>query len=103
MLGGLWVGEVIFLLVLSGYVAGLLIVTARRSPASPAAATIGALGGVALGLTIYLVRPLEGPLHTSSAWLTAVYFAVRLVVRAGCPGRRDRGGHSRSQALLSPG
>ncbi len=78
VLGGLWVGEVIFLVVLSGYVAGLLILTARRSPASPAAATIGALGGVALGLTIYLVRPLEGPLHTSSAWLTAVYFAVRL-------------------------
>ena len=78
-LGGLWVGEIIFLLVLSAYVAGLLIVTARRSPASPAAATTGVLGGVAIGLTIFVVRPLEGPLHTNSALLTGVYFALRLV------------------------
>ncbi|MGO8960738.1 MAG: hypothetical protein ACLQFR_25685 [Streptosporangiaceae bacterium] len=78
-LTGLWVGEVLFLLVLSGYVTGLLIATARRSPASPAASTTGVLGGVVLGLTIYVVRPLEGPLHTSSAWLTAVYFVGRLI------------------------
>ncbi len=78
-LGGLWVGEIIFLLVLAAYVTGLLVMTARRSPASPAAVTIGAVGGIVLGVTIYLVRPLEGPLHTSSAWLTGVYFAARLV------------------------
>ena len=78
-LGGLWVGEIIFMLVLAAYVTGLLVMTARRSPASPAAVTIGALGGIALGVTIYLVRPLEGPLHTSSAWLTGAYFAARLV------------------------
>src|SRR5258708_32605932 len=77
-LGGLWVGEIIFLLVLAAYVTGLLVLTAQRSPASPAAVTIGAVSGVVLGVTIYLVRPLEGPLHTSSAWLTGVYFAVRL-------------------------
>ncbi len=78
-LGGLWVGEIIFLLVLSTYVAGLLIVTARRSPASPAAVTSGAIGGVVIGLTIFVVRPLEGPLHTSSTAVTAAYFAVRLI------------------------
>jgi hypothetical protein len=78
-LDGLWVGEIIFLLVLAAYVTGLLALTAQRSPASPAAVSIGAVGGVVLGVTIYLVRPLEGPLHTSSAWLTGVYFAVRLV------------------------
>jgi hypothetical protein len=78
-LGGLWVGEIIFLLVLAAYVTGLLVMTARRSPASQAAVTIGALGGVVLGVTIYLVRPLEGPLHTSSVWPTGLYFAVRLV------------------------
>ena len=78
-LGGLWVGEIIFLLVLAAYVTGLLVMTARRSPASPAAVTIGALGGVVLGVTIYVVRPLEGPLHASSAWLTGAYFAARLV------------------------
>jgi hypothetical protein len=77
-LNGLWVGEVIFLLVLSAYLAGLLIVTAHRSPVSPAAATTGVLGGIVIGLTIFVVRPLEGPLHTSSAWLTVTYFSVRL-------------------------
>src|SRR5258708_5114741 len=48
-LGGLWVGEIIFLLVLAAYVTGLLVLTAQRSPASPALVTIGAVSGVVLG------------------------------------------------------
>jgi hypothetical protein len=78
-LGGLWVGEVVFLLVLAIYVAGLLAMTARRPPASQATLAIGAMAGVILGLTIYVVRPLEGPLHTTSYWLTAAYIAARLL------------------------
>lgn len=78
-LGGLWVGEILFLVVLALYVAGLLAMTARRSPASPAALAIGGLAGIALGVVIYVVRPLEGPLHTSSDWLTAAFIAARLL------------------------
>lgn len=78
-LGGLWVGEIVFLVVLAAYVAGLLAMTARHSPASPRALAIGGLAGVVLGISIYVLRPLEGPLHTSSGLLTVVYVAARLL------------------------
>ena len=78
-LDGLWLGEVVFVLLLAAYIAGLLAVTARRPPASPAALAIGTGAGIVLGLTIYVMRPLAGPLHTGSGWLTGFYVAARLL------------------------
>jgi hypothetical protein len=76
-LGGLWVGEVTFLLMVAAYVAGLLAITSRRPPVRPVTLTIGCVAGLVLGVAIALARPLEGPLHTRSGWVTGAYMAAK--------------------------
>ena len=49
-LAGAWTGEIVFLLVLAAYAAGLLAVTAQRPPAGHTALAIGTVAGVAAGL-----------------------------------------------------
>jgi hypothetical protein len=78
-LAGIWVGQVIFLLVLAVYLAGLLVVTARCRPLSAAALSIGTGAGIALGLVIVALRPLAGPLHVQSAWIKGTYDASRAI------------------------
>jgi len=75
---GAWTGEIIFLVVLAAYTTGLLAVTARRPPASPAALAIGTSAGVAAGLVSYALPPLH-PLHVPAGWLTDLYLAGRLL------------------------
>jgi hypothetical protein len=75
---GAWTGEIVFLLVLAGYTAGLLAVTARRPPASRTALAIGIGAGVAAGLISYALPPLH-PLHVPAGWLTDLYVAGRLL------------------------
>ncbi len=87
-LAGLWAGEMVFLVVVAAYGAGLLAVTAQRPPVSPAALAIGAGAGIAVGLALYALPPLAHPPHIANAWLTGVYgaaraFVVPLVVGAG--------------------
>jgi|SRR5215469_6643078 len=77
-LTGVWAGEVAFLLVIAAYVAGLLAITARRPPASPAATLIGTTAGVLLGLAVYVLRPLDNPVHLKSALLTSMVEIARV-------------------------
>ena len=83
-LAGAWTGEIVFLLVLAAYAAGLLAVTAQRPPAGRTALAIGTVAGVAAGLVSY---PLH-PLHVPAGWLADLYqagrvLAVPLVLAAG--------------------
>jgi hypothetical protein len=86
-LAGAWTGEIVFLLVLAAYTAGLLAVTARRPLAGRIALAIGTAAGVAAGLVSYALPPLH-PLHVPAGWLTDLYqvgrvLAVPLVLAAG--------------------
>jgi hypothetical protein len=100
----LWTGEIIFLVVVAAYVAGILAVTARRTSAAPATLVIGTAAGVAFGVLIFALGPLGSPLTIGGwpAWLydaamvlglslalaapvaTGVLAARRTARRAGC-------------------
>ena len=79
-LAGLWAGEMVFLVVVAAYVAGLLAVTTQRPPVSPAALAIGTGAGIAVGLAMYALPPLAHPPHVANAWLTGAYTAARVLV-----------------------
>jgi hypothetical protein len=76
---GLWLGEIVFLIVLAAYVAVLLAVTAQRPLANPVAMAFGTGAGIGLGLAIYLMRPLANPLHSSNEWVIGLYVAARVL------------------------
>jgi len=78
-LAGAWAGEIIFLVVIAVYVAGILAVTARRPPFSPAALAIGTGAGAAAGLLMYAL-PLVGRWHhITIGWLAGVYGVARVL------------------------
>jgi hypothetical protein len=77
-LAGAWTGEIVFLLVLAVYTAGLVAVTAQRPPAGRTALAIGTSAGVAAGLVSYALPPLH-PLHVPAGWLDDLYQAGRLL------------------------
>jgi hypothetical protein len=94
-LAGTWAGEIIFVVILAGYVAALLVATARRLPgrwrrarpgtgsaprpgtgpaprltASRAALVIGTRAGLAAGLAVYAMRALAAVLPARNGWPT---------------------------------
>jgi hypothetical protein len=86
-LAGLWVGEVVFLIVIAAYVAALLAVTAQRPPARPATLAIGTGVGLLVGLAAFVLRPLANHVHIENRWLAdlcdvAKAAAVLLVIYA---------------------
>jgi len=72
-LSGLWTGDVVFLVAMAACVAGVTVVTARRSPVGPAALTVGIVAGTAIGLVLLSMPPVGNPLHLPPAWLPAVH------------------------------
>jgi hypothetical protein len=78
-LAGAWAGEVVFLVMVAAYVAGLLAVTARRPPFSPVALATGAAAGVVAGLLMYALPPLGQPPHIAVGWLADVYRLARML------------------------
>jgi hypothetical protein len=78
-LTGIWAGEIAFLLVIAAYVTGLLAITARRPPASRAAILIGTGTGVLLGLAVYVLRPLDNPMHFTNASLSALFEITKVM------------------------
>jgi hypothetical protein len=71
-LAGLWAGEVVFVVVLAGYLAALLAVTSQRTPARPATLTIGTAMGAAVGVAAFVLRPLAGYVHDSHGWTSGL-------------------------------
>jgi hypothetical protein len=82
-LTGVWAGEIAFLIVIAAYVTGLLIITARRPPTSTAATLIATGAGVLLGLAVYVLRPLDNPVHVTSAWLSTTVEITRVAAVPG--------------------
>jgi hypothetical protein len=78
-LAGIWAGEVLFLIVLAAYAAGLLAATASRPPAGKAALGVGTLAGVVVGLVMYAMPPLASRLHVETAWLAWAYSVARVL------------------------
>jgi hypothetical protein len=77
VLAGYWAGEITFLLVIAGYLAGLLALTARRPPVSPAVLAPGASAGAATGLLLVALPPEGNPLHLAGSWMTVVHGVAR--------------------------
>jgi len=68
-----WTGEMVFLAVMAGYAAVILIYTAQRSPVLPATLTIGTSAGLVLGAAAYLLGPLGFPLRFTGLWPARLY------------------------------
>jgi hypothetical protein len=68
-----WTGEVVFLVVMAGYAAAILVYTAQRSPVLPATVTIGTSAGLVLGVAAYLLGPLGCPLRFTGPWPARLY------------------------------
>jgi hypothetical protein len=73
---GAWLGEAVFVAVMTGYAAVILACTARRSPAVRAAVLTGTAGGTALGVVAYALGPLGFPLRFAGPWPTRLYDAA---------------------------
>jgi len=71
-----WTGEVVFLSVMAGYAALILVCTARRSPAAPGTVAIGVATGAALGVLAYVLGPLGFPLRFTGPWPASLYDAA---------------------------
>jgi len=78
-LAGAWTGEIVFLIVMAAYVAGLLAVTARRPAAGRTALALGTGAGLVAGLIMYAVPPLGLPLSVTNTWQVDLYNAVRVL------------------------
>jgi hypothetical protein len=78
-LTGIWAGEILFLVVIAAYVTGLLAITARRPPASRAVIVIGTGTGVLLGLAVYVLRPMDNPMHITNGWLSALFQITKVM------------------------
>ena len=76
-LAGVWVGEIVFLVVLAAYIGWVLAVTSRRPVASPVALATGVAAGAAAGLLLYLLPPRGGLLHLHASWQADLYRAGR--------------------------
>jgi hypothetical protein len=108
-LAGAWAGEVVFLVVVAAYVAGLLAVTARRPPFSPVALAIGAGAGIVAGLLMFALPPVGKRPHLAVGWLADVYglartlalpLALGVAIAAGLAAAR-RVAHRRRQLPLA--
>ncbi len=97
-----WFGEILLLVVLAGYVAAILTVTARRSRVAPATLAIGTGAGIALGAVMYAVAPLGLSKDATEPWLPGSdidpIVALAWILLFGAPmaasvvaGRRYRG------------
>lgn len=78
-LAGLWTGEVIFLAVIAAYLAGLLIATASRGPASRTTLVIGTCSGAGIGVAVYGLRPLADRLHVGNPALSVLYELAKVL------------------------
>jgi hypothetical protein len=109
---GAWMGEAVFLAVMTGYAAVILACTARRSPAVGDAVVTGTATGTALGVMAYALGPLGFPLRFAGPWPTRLYDAAMVLgvllalcapVAAGLAGTRGaavrRGGRARQGAM----
>ena len=103
-----WFAETLFLLIVAGYVAAILVMTARRSRVAPATPAIGTGAGIVLGVVMCAVAPLGLSNDATEPWLagSAIDPVVALawilllcgpLAAGGMAGRLYRGPDSPSQ------
>jgi hypothetical protein len=103
-----WFGQIIFLVVMAGYVAAILAVTARRPRVAPATLAIGTSAGIVLGVVMFAVAPLGLAKDATEPWLAGSAIdpvvALAWILLLGAPvvagvvaGRRYRGPGSPGQ------
>jgi membrane-associated phospholipid phosphatase len=83
-----WTGEIIFLIVMSGYAAVILAATARRSLAAPAAVAVGTALGTVVGVLVFVLGPLGYPLRFAGWWPVHLYdsaMALGVLLALGAP------------------
>jgi hypothetical protein len=83
-----WMGEIVFLAVMTCYAAVILAGTARRSPAIPAAVAVGMATGAAVGVLVYALGPLGFPLRFAGTWPAHLYdaaMALGVLLAVGAP------------------
>ena len=101
-----WAGEGVFLAVMAGYAAVILVFTARRSPALPATMTIGTVTGVAFGVLAYVLGPLGFPLRFTGPWPPRLYDAAMtlgVLLALGAPVLAGRAAARRVRRSLPAG
>jgi hypothetical protein len=105
---GAWTGEIAFLVLIAGYLAGLQAVTARQAFAGRTALAAGTAAGIAVGLLMYALPPLGTLLHVTTAWQAELYragkviavpLALGLVIAAGLRAARRAVGQRRRLPL----
>lgn len=64
-----WFLEILFLVIMAGYVTAILAVTGRRPRVAPATLATGAGAGAALGVVMYAVAPLGLSKDATEPWL----------------------------------
>ena len=64
-----WFAQIAFLVVIAGYVAAILALTAPRSRVAPATLAAGTGAGIALGVVMYAVAPLGLTNDATAPWL----------------------------------
>jgi hypothetical protein len=64
-----WFLEILFLVIMAGYVTAILVVTGRRPRVAPATLAIGTGAGTVLGLVMYAVAPLGLSKDATEPWL----------------------------------
>jgi hypothetical protein len=64
-----WFTEILFLVIMAGYVTAILVVTGRRPRVAPATLAIGTGAGIALGVVMYAVAPLGLSKDATEPWL----------------------------------
>ena len=103
-----WFTQIVFLVVMAGYVAAILAVTARRARVAPATLVTGTGAGIMLGTVMYAVAPLGLSNDATEPWLagSAIDPVVALAwilllagpaVAGGAAARRYRGPGSPQQ------
>jgi hypothetical protein len=65
----IWFGEIMFLLIVAGYVAAILVMTARRPRVAPATLAIGTGAGIVFGVVMCAVVPLGLAKDATEPWL----------------------------------
>ena len=98
-----WTGEITFLAAMAGYAAVVLVCTARRSSAIPAAVAIGAAAGAAIGLVVYLLGPFGCPVRFTGWWPVHMYdaaIALGALLALGAPVAAARVATRRADASM---
>jgi hypothetical protein len=88
--GNSWDSEIVFLVVMALYAAGILWMTSQRSRVGPAALAVGAVAGTALGAAWYLIGPLGfGGAPATNPWLPgsaiAPFIVLAVILLFGAP------------------